>query len=102
MNVNVQRNISITERYEGRVTGSAHGYADFLADRLSDHANIALLRVLAAQHPRELLEDALRRTMAIPAATIRKTRGACFTGVVRLLARNSNPNAYDGKQTPAP
>jgi hypothetical protein len=56
-----------------------------LASHLGDGANIGWLRKLAAMHPRSLLQDALERAMAVPAHQIRKSRGAYFTGIVRIL-----------------
>ncbi len=65
--------------------------AEHLAASLDDWSSIGHLRLLVARHPPALLEDALRRTLAVPRDHIRKTRGAYFTGVVRALAGGDRP-----------
>jgi hypothetical protein len=57
-----------------------------LADALDDHAHLAALEALVAQHPASLLRTALTITLARPASSIQSTRGAYFTGVLRRLA----------------
>ncbi len=65
--------------------------AEQLAAALDDWPSIGHLRQLVAHHAPALLEDALRRTLAVDRDRIRKTRGAYFTGVVRALAAGSPP-----------
>lgn len=57
-----------------------------LAMDLGDRENVAALRRLVDQHPTEVLDRALRLTLAVPAERIRSSRGAIFTGIVRKLA----------------
>ena len=61
--------------------------AEQLAYALDDFASLGGIAKLTSEHPRPLLEEALRRTLAMPSEKIRKSRGACFTGIVRTLAR---------------
>jgi len=60
--------------------------ARVLADRLGDPGSLAGFTKLVQTHPEPLLEEALRRTLLIPADRITRSRGACFVGVVRKLA----------------
>ena len=53
---------------------------------LADEANVAAIRKLVVTHPRSLLEQALRRALAVPADRIRASRAAIFTSIVRKLA----------------
>lgn len=90
-NVHVNDKSTERERYrapseEGQ-RSDLQSLADYLATQLGDHANIAALRVLVGRYPRSLLAEALRRTQAIPEDKIRKSRGAAFTAIVRILAR---------------
>lgn len=57
-----------------------------LATALDDTENFAAILKLVRTYPEPLLDDALRRTLAVPADRIRGTRGAIFTGIVRRLA----------------
>jgi len=61
-------------------------FARMIASDLGDEENIGAIRKLVATYPRPLLEQALRRTLAVPADRIRSSRGAIFTGIVRKLA----------------
>ena len=79
------------ERCGGERRGSGEGGesppdAMTLADALDDHAHLAALEALVAQHPASLLRTALTITLARPASSIQSTRGAYFTGVLRRLA----------------
>jgi hypothetical protein len=70
-------------------------YLHGLAEKLGDQANLRALRVLARRHPRAILDEAMRRTLAIPSERIKKSRGACFTAIVRVLngERETGQNA---------
>lgn len=65
--------------------------AEDLAAALDDWSSLGHLRLLAARYPSALLDDALRRTLAVPRDRIRKTRGAYFTGVVKALGAGCSP-----------
>lgn len=65
-----------------------------LAVDLGDEVNVAAIRKLVAAHPRPLLDDALHRTLGVPADRIRSSRGAIFTGIVRKLARADFDRTY--------
>lgn len=60
--------------------------AHHFATALDDTENFAAILKLVRTYPEPLLDDALRRTLAVPADRIRGTRGAIFTGIVRRLA----------------
>lgn len=58
-----------------------------IAIDLRDEVHVVAIRKLVAAHPRPLLDDALHRTLTVPADRVRSSRGAIFTGIVRKLAR---------------
>lgn len=62
--------------------------ASRFATALDDTENFAAVLKLVRTYPEHLLEEALRRTLAIPLERVRGTRGALFTGIVRRLARD--------------
>lgn len=78
-----------------RETLAAH-----LARSLGDEANLQGLERLVASHPEAVLRRALAVTLRVPAGSIRSSRGAYFTGVVRRLLTNS-PDPHD-RTHPAP
>lgn len=59
-----------------------------LARALDDTENFAAILTLVRTYPEPLLDEAVRRTLAVPADRIRGTRGALFTGIIRRLARD--------------
>lgn len=89
VHTNVETKYFETERCRpatvDKLQPSEQAFVEELALTLQDGANLGALKVLATKNPRWLLEEALRRTMAIPATRIRKSRGACFTAIVRIL-----------------
>jgi len=94
--VSISFHRSIDERFTGIVStmggGAGEGTAaDVLAGRLAheldDRRSVPYLRQLARQYPADLLEEALRRTLAVPRERIRRSLGAYFTGVLRALAK---------------
>lgn len=94
---NVPRNISAEhERYVGECEGgdvALDGAA--LARALGDGANRAALDALVQQHSPERLQAALSITLARPPGSIRQSRGAYFTGVLRVLAaREGTPSPF--------
>jgi len=58
-----------------------------LARSLGPDANLSYLRSLLHDHSTDLLREALRRAMEIPDHQIRRSRGAAFTAIVRILVR---------------
>lgn len=60
--------------------------ATALAVALDDLPNLAALKLLVARHSAAHLRAALTITLACPPSSIRSTRGAYFTGVLRALA----------------
>lgn len=84
------------ERYVGECEGgdvALDGAA--LARALGDGANRAALDALVQQHPRARLRAALSITLARPPGSIRQSRGAYFTGVLRVLAaREGTPPPF--------
>ena len=64
-----------------------------IAVLLDDPHSVAGIEALMRQHPGPLLDEALRRTLALAPEKIRKSRGACFTGIVRTLARTRWSNS---------
>lgn len=91
------------ERDDGERGGSGEGGAapldaNRLAVVLDDHANRAALAVLVAHHPEARLRAALTITLARPASSIRVTRGAYFTGVLKALAaREATPPSFHAR-----
>lgn len=64
----------------------AERLAENLACALGDRRSLAGFYKLARTYPHDLLQEAERRTMLIPDAQVRRTRGALFTAIVRKLA----------------
>jgi len=73
---------------ERHVPTDERALAHRFATALDDTENFAAVLTLVRLHPEPLLEEALRRTLAMPAERLRGTRGALFTGIVRRLARD--------------
>lgn len=85
---NDRKDIYQTFRYRAATENEAGtGLAHELAAALQDEANLAAFVALTRRYPHWLLMEALRRTLAIPDERIRKSRGALFTAIVRILAR---------------
>lgn len=83
---------SRSERERSAVGGaSERAIADRLARALDDTENFAAILTLVRAYPEPLLDEALRRTLAVPADRIRGTRGAIFTGILRKLAGQPTP-----------
>ena len=57
--------------------------AQELADTLSDQDALPFYRDLVLQYSESFLRGKLKRVMSIPAAQIRKTRGALFTYLIK-------------------
>ncbi len=76
-----------------------------LAIQLDDVANVAAIEQLVRMHARDTIDEALGRTLAIPSERIRKSRGAAFTAIVRILAeekriaRDQSPESHARTQT---
>jgi len=73
---------------EGPGEGNSTRTAREIAALLGDAHSVAGIEVLMREHPGPLVDEALRRTLAMAPEKIRKSRGACFTGIVRTLARS--------------
>lgn len=73
---------------ERHVPTDERALAHRFATALDDTENFAAVLTLVRMHPESLLDEALRRTLAMPAERLRGTRGALFTGIVRRLARD--------------
>lgn len=54
---------------------------------LNDEGNSACYRAFERRYPRGLLDQALKAALAYPEAEVRRTRGALFVGIVRMLAK---------------
>lgn len=91
------------ERDDGERGGAGEGGAPLdaadLAAALDDHAHLTALAALVAQHPAARLHAALTITLARPASSIRGTRGAYFTGVLRALAAREGAPAPSHDRT---
>jgi hypothetical protein len=61
--------------------------------------NVHAIRKLVAMFPRAVLDEALRRTLAIPGDRVRSTRGAIFTGIVRKLAAEPGVATHSPSRT---
>lgn len=68
--------------------------AESLVAALGTGTNRVAIHRLVLEHPPALLEEALRRTLAIPDARVQTSRGALFTGIVRRLARDGWMQAH--------
>lgn len=86
-----EQNIYLSQRFTfgtlGGELGEGHAerLAETLAETLHDPSSLAGFTKLARTHPEPLLQEALRRTLQIPSDRITRSRGACFTGIVRKL-----------------
>jgi len=69
----------------------AEVFAQLLAKQLGDERSLAAIRRLVAEHPHDVLGQALRLTLRVPPERVRSSRGALFTGIVRKLA-HTNPS----------
>ena len=66
--------------------------ADYLAARLGDENNPAWYSLVVRTVPREVVQDALRRTLDVRPADIRRSRAALFATIVRPhLRRRTRP-----------
>jgi hypothetical protein len=81
----LERIVSVERGGAGERT-IASGLVDRLAEELGDRHSLPYLRQLAEQYPPSLLNEALRRTLAVPRERIRGSRGGYFVGVLRRLA----------------
>ena len=88
-----ERIVSNAQSFDAAVSRDVDSYVTHLADQLGDHAGFAALARLVASHSRSLLDEALRRTLAIRPEHVRRSRGAAFTSIVRALARADTPSA---------
>lgn len=66
-------------------------WAEDAARSLDDVENVLCYEALARRHARELLDRTLVDVLAVPAARIRKSRGALFVALVNARTR-SRPN----------
>ncbi len=94
------RNKYISKRSETFGGGLGEGvqpeaFAESLAIALDDPGSIGGYLKLVRVYPANLLREALRRTLFIPSSRIHKTRGACFTAIVRKLASNGSAEETD-------
>jgi hypothetical protein len=63
-------------------------FASYLADRLDDAKSFAWYRMVVSQVPRSVVEAALVRALDVPARSVRKSRAAIFTSLVRHHVRS--------------
>lgn len=67
----------------------AEAFAQLLAEQLGDERSLAAIRRLVAEHPHDVLGQALQLTLRVPPERVRSSRGALFTGIVRKLAQTT-------------
>ncbi len=106
-NVNVNENIYIPVTLRGpEVPSGESGRADLeriaahLADALSDWKSLAFFRKVARSVPESVIRDALTRALDLPAASIRRSRAAYFTSIVRPYLARSDPGRAGGDSWP--
>jgi len=66
----------------GRAVDSSKCFADYLARRLRDEKSTAWYQLVVRVVPREVVQDALARTLDAPRRDIRRSRAALFTSIV--------------------
>jgi hypothetical protein len=76
--------------------------AKYLADELGDPGGLPWYQTVAATLDRQIITATLYKTMSIPTAQIRTTRGAYFTALVVPLIRHARMNHPHATSTPTP
>jgi hypothetical protein len=87
-----------SERSDGHAREDDATLARTIAIDLGEEDHVQAIAKLVAMHPRELIEEALRRALDVPTERIRSSRGAIFTAIVKRLASqhpHSSPHAHD-------
>lgn len=78
---------------EGPVAPDFEKTASYLADRLDDRKSLAFYRLVAASVPSEVIRDALTRALDLERASVRRSRAAYFTSLVRPHLQRQLPHS---------
>lgn len=77
---------------------NARQWAEDAARRLDDVENVLCYEALARRHARDLLDRTLVDVLAVPAARIRKSRGALFVALVAARTRSRHNQRQASKR----
>jgi|GEM_PF-4480456 len=78
---------------EGPVRPEVERTACYLADRLDDAKSLAFYRLVAVRVPAEIIREALTRALDLQPASVRRSRAAYFTSLVRPHLQRRLPDS---------